>query len=175
MVLRKINAVLSLLITVLLFDHAIFNAVWMLSQGSIAKTTILSWVLFGLMMVHAILCIIFGIQAHRDEEKQKSNAYTQVNISTKIQRIGGLLLIPFSVLHILGTVGVIQPPQVIHAIIPPLFFALCLAHVAISGSKALITLGVGEAKLIKIVDIAVKVLCAVTLIASVIGFYLYLC
>ena len=175
MLLRKTNAVLSLLITVLLFDHAIFNAVWMLSQGSIAKTTILSWVLFGLMMVHAIICIIFGIQAHRDEEKQKSNTYTQVNISTKIQRIGGVLLIPFSVLHILGTVGVIQPPQVIHAIIPPLFFALCLAHVAISGSKALITLGVGEAKLIKIVDIAVKVLCAVTLIASVIGFYLYLC
>ena len=175
MVLRKINAVLSLVITVLLFDHAIFNAVWMLSQGSIAKTTILSWVLFGLMMVHAIICIIFGIQAHRDEEKQKSNAYTQVNISTKIQRIGGVLLIPFSVLHILGTVGVIQPPQVIHAIIPPLFFALCLAHVAISGSKALITLGIGKAKLIKIVDIAVKVLCAVTLIAGVIGFYLYLC
>ena len=98
-----------------------------------------------------------------------------MNISTKIQRIGGVLLIPFSVLHILGTVGVIQPPQVIHAIIPPLFFALCLAHVAISGSKALITLGIGKAKLIKIVDIAVKVLCAVTLIAGVIGFYLYLC
>ena len=175
MLLRKINAVLSLLITVLLFDHAIFNAVWMLSQGSIAKTTILSRVLFGLMMVHAILCIIFGIQAHRDEEKQKPNAYTQVNISTKIQRIGGVLLIPFSVLHILGAVGVIQPPQVIHAIIPPVFFALCLAHVAISGSKAFITLGIGSAKLIKIVDIAVKALCAATLIASVVGFYLYLC
>ena len=175
MLLRKINAVLSLIVSVLLLDHSIFNAVWMLSQGSIAKTTALSWVLFGLMMVHAVLCIIFGIQAHRGKEKQNSNAYTQVNLSTKIQRIGGLLLIPFSVLHMLGTVGIMQPPQAIHAVIPPLFFALCLVHVAISGSKAFITLGIGSAKLIKIVDIAVKALCVATLIASVVGFYLYLC
>lgn len=175
MTLRKINAVLSIVITVLLLDHAIFNAVWMLSKGSFAKTTVLSWVLFGLMMVHAVLCIIFGIQAHRGEEKQNANAYTKVDISTKIQRIGGLLLIPFSVFHILGTIGVMQPPQVIHAILPPLFFALCMLHVAISGSKALITLGIGNAKLIKGVDIAVKALCAATLIAGVVGFYLYLC
>ena len=175
MLLRKINAVLSLIVSVLLLDHSIFNAVWMLSQGSVAKTTALSWVLFGLMMVHAIFCIIFGIQAHRGEEKQNADAYTPVNLSTKIQRIGGLLLIPFSVLHMLGTVGVIQPPQAIHAVIPPLFFALCLVHLAISGSKAFITLGIGSAKLIKIVDIAVKALCVATLIASVVGFYLYLC
>ena len=173
MKLRKINAVLSIVITVLLLDHAIFNAVWMLSQGSFAKTTVLSWVLFGLMMVHAILCIIFGIQAHKGADKNNAT-YNQVNLSTKIQRFGGLLLIPFTVLHILGTIGVMQPPQVIHAILPPLFFALCMVHVAISGSKALITLGIGNAKLIKIIDIAVKALCALTLIAGVAGFYLYL-
>ena len=171
--LRKINAVLSIVITVLLMLHAIVNAVWMFSQGSFAKTAVLSWALFGLMMVHAVFCIIFGIQAHRGEEEQ--NAYTKVDIFTKIQRFGGLLLIPFSVLHALGAIGVIQPPQVIHAILPTVFFALCMVHVAISGSKALITLGIGNAKLIKIVDIAVKALCAVTLIASVVGFYLYVC
>lgn len=174
MLLRKINSVLSLLVTVLLLDHSIFNAVWMLSQGSIAKTTALSWVLFGTMLAHAVLCIIFGIQAHRGEAKQQSNAYAPVNLSVKIQRIGGLILIPLTVLHVLGTIGVIQPPQVIHAILPPLFFAVCLLHVAVSGSKAFITLGIGSAKLIKVVDIAVKALSAVIFIANVVGFYLYL-
>jgi hypothetical protein len=39
----------------------------------------------------------------------------------------------------------------------------------------MITLGIGNAKTVKAVDIIVKVLCAVTLVADVVGFYLYLC
>ena len=38
MILRKINAVLSLFTTVLLMDHAIFLSVWMLSRCSIEKS-----------------------------------------------------------------------------------------------------------------------------------------
>ena len=37
MLLRKINAGLSLLITLLLIDHAAFMGVWMLSKGGIAQ------------------------------------------------------------------------------------------------------------------------------------------
>ena len=55
-----------------------------------------------------------------------------------------------------------------------MFFITVLAHVSVSTSKALITLGVGNAKVVKIVDIVMRLLCAVTLIAGVIGFYLCL-
>lgn len=37
MLLRKINAVLSLISTILILDHAIFLAIWMLSRCSIEK------------------------------------------------------------------------------------------------------------------------------------------
>jgi hypothetical protein len=53
------------------------------------------------------------------------------------------------------------------------FFTVALAHTAVSTGKAFITLGLGSAKFVKAADIAVKVICAATLIASLIGFYLY--
>ena len=65
-----------------------------------------------------------------------------------------------------------QPPQIVHVIVPPLFFTLSLAHVAVSASKALITLGIGNAKFVRVADIAIKLLCCATLIADLIGFYL---
>ena len=81
-------------------------------------------------------------------------------------------MIVFTVLHVLGATGAMQPPQFVHVIVPPIFFALSLAHVAVSASKALITLGIGNAKIVKITDIVIKLICCVTLIADVIGFYI---
>ena len=172
--LRKINAFLSLIITILLMDHAIFNAAWMLSYGNIHKSTEMSRVLVGLMLVHAIMCIVMAILGYKGAEKRKCKEYAKLNIQTLVQRISGVLLILFTALHVLGTVGILQPPKPIHATLPILFFALTMAHVAVSGSKALITLGIGSAKFVKIADIVIKVLCVVTLVADVIGFYLYL-
>lgn len=171
--LRKINAIISLLITVLLLDHAIFNAVWMLSMGGMPKNNSVGWVLFYLMFAHAIMSIVLAVLGHKGAEKRKCNEYKKLNLSTMIQRISGLLLIVFATLHVLGAAGVLRTPKIVHAILPPLFFALSLMHVAVSGSKAFITLGIGNAKFIKIADIVIKVLCALTLIAAVIGFYLY--
>ena len=175
MVLRKINSVISLITTVLLMDHALFNAAWMLSQGTITKSAdFLSWVLVGLMVVHAIISIELGMSAHRVVPTKEAASYPQKNVATVVQRISGMLLIVFTALHIAGTAGPLQPPPFIHAVLPVVFFAIALAHVAISTSKALITLGVGNAKVVKVVDIVVKVICAATLIADVVGFYLYL-
>ena len=174
--LRKINAVLSLVITWLLLVHAIINGVWMLSRGAFTKAqNPLAFILFMLMMLHAIMCIVLLIRAHKGAEKRKCKGYPNMNAQTYIQRIGGALLILFTVLHIAGTKGVLNPPKLVHSILPPLFFAMALMHVAISTSKALITLGVGNAKVIKRVDIIIKILCVIILIADVIGFYLYLC
>ena len=62
-------------------------------------------------------------------------------------------------------------PKILHTIMHPLFFGVCSMHIAVSVSKAMITLGIGNAKTVKIVDIIIKILCAVIWIASVIGFY----
>ena len=97
-----------------------------------------------------------------------------MNVSTIIQRISGVLLLFFSGLHVAGAIGYIQPPPIVHAIVPLVFFTIAMVHVGISTSKAFITLGIGNAKFIKTIDIVVKVICGVTLVADLIGFYLYL-
>ena len=173
--LRKINAGLSLICTCLIMGHAGINAVWMLSQGSFTKKpNPLGFILFGLMMAHAVISIVLAVLGRKGAEKRKCNSYSQLNVQTNIQRASGILLIIFTALHIVGAIGILQPPPLVHAILPPLFFALSLMHVAVSTSKAFITLGIGNAKFVKVADIVVKALCAVTLIASVIGFYLHL-
>ena len=176
MILRKINAWLGLVITFLFLNHAIFHAVWMLSRGGITKKPgKIALLLFGLMMLHAIISILFAFLGHKGAEKRKCNGYFNMNKTTYIQRISGILLIFFTVLHIAGTIGVLQPPKLVHAILPPVFFTVCMMHTAISTNKAFITLGIGNATFIKIIGIAIKALCVITLIADVIGFYMYLC
>ena len=173
MLLRKTNAVISLLCTILLIDHAIFHAAWMFSGCSIPKSAIPSWILLWSMAAHAIISIVLAIRGHKGAEKRKCNGYPKMNVPTYMQRASGMALIVFTALHVLGTVGVLQPPQIVHVILPPLFFAFALAHAAISASKALITLGIGNVKVIKITNIVVRMLCVMTWIADVISFYLY--
>ena len=79
----------------------------------------------------------------------------------------------FAALHVAGTTGALQPPHLVHTILPPIFFAIALAHTAVSVDKAFITLGIGNARFAKAVSIIIKVICAATLIAGVVGFYLY--
>ena len=173
MFLRKLNAWISLATTLMLFNHAIFHAVWMLSRGSIEKSANgMPWVLFILMMLHAIISIILAILGHKGAEKCKTNSYPKMNKATIIQRASGISLILFSILHISGTAGRMVPPKIIHAIFPTLFFSTAVMHVAISGSKAFITLGIGNAKFIKIVDRVIAILCMFIFIASIIGVYL---
>ena len=162
--------------TVLLLDHAIFHAVWMLSRGSVVKTaSITSWIMVGLMALHAFISIDLMISAHMDGGKNKGKTYALLNRETIVQRVSGVLLILFTALHIAGATGAMTPPPAVHAVVPVLFFAMALAHAAISTSKALITLGIGNARFFRIATIAVKVLCGTTLVADVIGFYLFVC
>lgn len=176
MKLRKINAVFSLISTALLMSHAISLAAWMLSRGSIPKAA--SAIPRGLTLffaVHAIISIILMITAHKDGHKTEGKPFPRLNAATIAQRVSGVLMLVFTVLHILGATGVTQTPPVVHAIVPPLFFLLVLVHVAISTSKAFITLGIGNARFVKWADVVIKGICAATLIADVVGFYLFVC
>ena len=112
---------------------------------------------------------------HKGSKGHRGRLYPKLNAQTIIQRVSGVLMIVFTLLHIAGTLGIMTPPPVIHAVVTPLFFTLVLAHVAVSTSKAFITLGIGSAAFVKRADRVIKVICAVTLIADVVGFYLHVC
>ena len=170
---RKLNAVASLLTTVLLLAHAIILSVYMLSGGrSFRPAGFMGWVLMGVMIAHALISIDLALSAHAEENTRKGKQYPKLNIPTIAQRATGLLMVPAAALHIAGATGAMVPPKMVHAIVPPLFFALVLSHVAISTGKAFITLGIGNAKFIRAVNLSMKVICGVTWIAGVIGIYL---
>ena len=172
MKLRKINAGLSLLTTVLLMDHAIFFSGWMLSRCAIAKSAEnLPWLLAGLTVLHAALSLLLAVLGRKGAKKARS--YPKQNIPTMVQRITGLLMLFLLGLHIAGAASHFQP-KMLHALLHPLFFAAALAHVSVSASKSMITLGIGSAKIIKLVDTVMKCLCAATFVSGVIGFYLCL-
>ena len=177
MKLRKLNAALSLVTTVLLLAHAISVAIWMFSRGKIIPIGghALPQVLIKVTIAHALVSILLMILAHKDNKKKKGKVYPKLNKPTMVQRISGVLMILFTPLHVLGAFNIIQTPPVVHAIFPPLFFLLVLAHIAVSASKAFITLGIGNAKFVKCADVVIKLICAVTLAADIIGFYLYVC
>ena len=174
MLLRKINAIISLLTTLFLLDHAIFSSVHMLSKGSVEQSApIAPWILVGLMALHAFISVYFAVCSIDDGDKRRVKSYPKMNGATIFQRVSGLLLIVFTALHVAWASGAMQLPQIVHAILSPLFFTFALAHAAVSTDKALITLGIGNAKFIKGVSIAIKLVCAATLIASISGFYLF--
>lgn len=172
MLLRKINAVLSLISTLLLLNHAVYIALYIFSNGRILNPLHSAvWGLVGVMALHAFISIDLAISAHMEAGKQKGKSYPKKNISTVLQRISGMLLIPLVALHIAGATGAMTPPKLVHSILPPLFFFVALAHTALSASKALVTLGIGSARFVRVADIVIKVFCALTLIADVVGFY----
>ena len=174
MLLRKINAIISLLTTLFLLDHAIFSSVWMLSRGKVEQSAPFApRILVGLVAAHAFISIYFAVKANMDGTKVNGKNYPKLNRVTIFQRASGIMLIVFTALHVAGVSGAMHTPHIVHTIVPPLFFAVALAHAAVSTDKAFITLGIGNARAIKVISVVIKLICAVTLIASVAGFYLY--
>jgi hypothetical protein len=125
------------------------------------------------MVLHAVLSILLAILGHKGAEKRKTKAYPKQNIETVAQRATGILMILLLGLHLAGAANHFQP-KLLHAVLHPVFFAVALFHLSVSTGRALITLGIGTAKTVRIVDLVMKVLCAATLVAAVIGFYLCL-
>lgn len=131
------------------------------------------YVLTALMAIHAILSILIEIRAHKEKGKGKVKPYVKLNRSTYIQRCTGILMLLLLGVHIAGAVNNYKLP-LLHAVLGPVFFAIVLAHVSVSTSKALITLGIGNAKVVKIVNIAMRIMCSVMFAAGIVGFYIYL-
>ena len=172
--LRKINAIIGILAVILFLDHSIFHSVVMLSRYRIpVNVTVLPWVMTVLVAVHAILSIVMAVLGHKGAEKRKCNTYTKLNARTMIQRFSGILMILLLAIHLVGSNTHFQP-QMLHAVLHPIFFAVALVHFAVSASKAFITLGIGTAKLVKVVDVLMVILCGTIFVASVVGFYLCL-
>ena len=166
---RKVNAIISLICTLLLLLHGIYDAMWMSLRGLIANLPKpIALILMGFVVLHVILSIVTAILGSGGKNNKKEKMYKKENIKTIIQRLFGILIIVLLAPHIIGMGNHLQP-KILHLIIHPIFFVSVYGHTAISCSKAFITLGIGNAKFIKVVDILMTILCTLIFIASIVG------
>ena len=166
---RKANAVISLICSCLILLHGGYDAIWMILRGKI--TTLpkpIAMLLVIFVVIHIILSIVTLIIG---KDSKNTKLYKKENIKTIIQRVFGVLIVLLLVPHIIGMQNHLTP-KILHSLIHPIFFLVVYGHTAISFSKALITLGIGSAKFIKVVDILMSILCVIIFIASIIGLYL---
>ncbi len=171
MLLRKLNAALSLLTALMFFDHSIFLSIWMLSDFRIEKSAdAMPFILAGLMVLHALISILLGILGHKGAEKRKCNAYPKLNAETFIQRASGILMLLLLGAHIAGAATHMQP-KILHSILQTIFFLSAFAHISVSVGRSLITLGIGNARVIRVVDIAMKFLCLAVFAMSMVALF----
>ncbi len=161
---KKANAILSLLTLCLLVVHAGYQTVsYLLFFYNPVATAVTGMSLEAAFVLHAILSAISVFGAH----DSKTISYKKLNIGTVLQRITAVLMIVLLPPHIAFSVllnkGVV-PKQTFYIIIAVqiLFYGAICTHVAVSFSKALISLGwlVDDDKRKKI-DRTVAVICAV--------------
>ena len=125
-----------------------------------------SFPLMALLCLHAVLSM--GI-VFFSADGTKLNQYPKQNVGTILQRGSAILILPLLILHI-NTFSLLQTCAgngnwfcfVLLLISQPVFYATVLTHVAVSVSRAMITLGrVSSLEKKKTVDRVVRIICAV--------------
>ena len=170
-IVKKVNAVLSLLCTVLVIIHGLYDALWMASRGKMPMLSKpFTIALMVVVIIHIILSIISLIVNSKGKTKEEKT-YVKDNIKTIIQRVTGILMLVLLVFHIIGMQNHLLP-HMLHAIVHPVFFLVVYIHTMLSFSKSMITLGIGNAKGIKVMDIIMYIICILLFIVSVVGLYL---
>ena len=77
---RKLNAVISLMTTVMLLLHAILLSIWILSGGRTVKPAgLMGWILMGFMIAHALISIDLALSAHAETQTRKGKMYGEWN------------------------------------------------------------------------------------------------
>ena len=142
MLLKRTNAYLSIIITILLVIHAGYESVaFCLMYYNPLMSKITGYLIAGTVTAHAVISVICLFVLH----DSKSVMYIRLNIRTVIQRVCALVMIVLLPVHIFsfpilsrsaGSYGYVltEAAQV-------LFYAAVFTHIAVSFEKSLITLG----------------------------------
>ena len=166
----KANGYISLLVVLTLFIHTIYELVTysIMFYNPIATKTF-GYVLGALVVIHGTLSMI-NVYGRADSKRIR---YKKLNIKTFLQRASAFLIIVTLPIHIMAF-GILQSNAfgviyVITEIVNALFLVAVYIHVAISFSKALITIGVLEdEKKAVVIDRTLMVICTILCTASII-------
>ena len=169
--LKKLNAVLALISTICLLAHTVYSAYaysTMYYNPGLTKGLAIPCIV--VICLHAVLamCIVF-----MQGDGTRLDLYPGQNKETVVQRISAALIFPALILHI-NTFSYMsqnaeagKPGMIVLLIaVNTLFYAVVLAHTAVSVSRACITLGwISSRKTQKTVDRIAYILGAILFVA----------
>lgn len=161
---KKINAILTLLTCLMLLDHVLFLSGWLGTGGTMFGINLsMARVLLTLAALHGLLSMSIVMFGHDGS----SGAYASLNRRTIVQRFSGMAILVLLLVHMMPSQGGAEIYGM-RAVFYALLFAAVFVHVAVSFSKALITLGLaGSEKTIRRIDGIVYVLCGVLFVLAV--------
>ena len=104
--LRKLNAIVSCLILVLLIVHGIAGGFQMMSvlPGGNTLLEVLAWVMAGMIALHAVIGIWLTIETVT-ARKKAGRSYLRQNLGFWVRRISGFAMLLFVALHLLIFAG----------------------------------------------------------------------
>ena len=167
MKLKKCNAIISLLTILGMLVHVGYNAFAYLTfyYNPVLKTvTALPFMICTL--IHAVLGML---SVFLQGDGTRLNTYAKQNVETVLQRVSAAFIFPMLFLH-LKTFELLKNAATIGnwvgwwllVVVEAVFFGTIFTHVAVSFSRALITLGwLTSYERKKILDRVVYVLCAI--------------
>ena len=168
MLLKKTNAAFGLLTIIALVIHAWYQMVSYVRFTHDEKMTmILAGVVMLCLLIHVVLAMCILMFAN---ERADITEYPGYNTRTIIQRASAIGILVLLLGHIsafkvlmAGSPGGLLPA----AIIQILFLGMAFAHISVSLSKALITLGIITSERTKdVLDRIMAVLCSAAFIAA---------
>ena len=167
MLIKKINATLAGLATLFILLHVLFMDITYLFHYYNPVMKVLFSTPFMICTILHAFCSMVVIMINSDGTRL--DLYTKQNVSTLLQRMTAIILIPFLPLHIntfsfllntssegkWGIFFLLMFSQV-------LFFGIIFTHIAVSFSKMLITFGwLSDPSKQKTIDKVVYVVCAI--------------
>ena len=169
MKIKKLNAALSLLTVLALLVHVGYTVYAYLAFYYNPTLKLLTAIPF---MVLACLHAVLGMSAvFLQADGTRLDLYPKQNLRTLVQRLSAALIFPLLILHI-NTYSLLRSSAeggrwVLFALLmlsQPLFYLTVMAHVTVSVSRALITLGwLSSREKQKTLDRIVLILCALIL------------
>ena len=147
---RRLNAMLSMIILVLFVVHGVLGAFNMMAIGSVT-TRVLAWTMTALILIHILLGICFTIQTLHAQKKAGA-VYFKENRLFWARRLSGLLVMILIFFHIAAFSGVSKehyrlPDFEIFQLLTQILLVLSIGvHVVTNVKPMLIAFGIKKLK-----------------------------
>ena len=175
MILKKINAAAALLSVLLMLAHivySVFSYITFYYNPFLTKILAIPFVI--LVCIHAVLGMLSVFLLG---DGTRMDSYAKLNTGTVLQRVSAALIFPLLILHI-NTFSLMSSAAengrtymiILLVAAELLFFGCIIVHVAVSVTKALITLGILTSPDIqKKLDRIIYIVCAALFVIMVIA------